>query len=299
MTDELKPEDRAARGAVVWHCSEEEGGPDVGMSLGLGDGRALYMGELADETIEACGIDPGHDGTGWWLALDTASEMVVFGAVVDQDNARAAFDVLEHAINRSAAALEEADAKYRRYVEDFEARQEARTSPPPTVSGELPEGCSTFDDLIGIARCITANVEEIPTWGDNGQLVTIHAHAAVLTQDLPHFAHPPGLPEGVREALNRAVEENTTAGAEWMTIRTTHLLALLSSHPAEPAQAGEVEQACHPLDMKLEAECRNMRGDAAATYSAAISLKRIADTIDGTAAGLCVTETLLGGRAER
>lgn len=32
--------------------------------------------------------------------------------------------------------------------------------------------------------------------------------------------------------------------------------------------------------------------------SIAISLKRIADTIDGTAAGLCVTETLLGGRRE-
>lgn len=31
-------------------------------------------------------------------------------------------------------------------------------------------------------------------------------------------------------------------------------------------------------------------------HSIAISLKRIADVLDGTAAGLCVTETLLGGR---
>lgn len=33
-----------------------------------------------------------------------------------------------------------------------------------------------------------------------------------------------------------------------------------------------------------------------ALLSIAISLKRIADVLDGTAAGLCVTETLLGGR---
>lgn len=29
--------------------------------------------------------------------------------------------------------------------------------------------------------------------------------------------------------------------------------------------------------------------------SIAISLKRIADTMDGTASGLCITETLIGG----
>lgn len=32
-----------------------------------------------------------------------------------------------------------------------------------------------------------------------------------------------------------------------------------------------------------------------ALMSIAVSLKRIADTLDGTAAGICVTETLLGG----
>lgn len=30
--------------------------------------------------------------------------------------------------------------------------------------------------------------------------------------------------------------------------------------------------------------------------SIAISLKRIADTLDGTVAGICVTETIFGGR---
>lgn len=48
--------------------------------------------------------------------------------------------------------------------------------------------------------------------------------------------------------------------------------------------AGRLEPrdfAGHPLDGKLEAEVRNMRGDSAATYSIAISLKRIADALHG------------------
>lgn len=39
--------------------------------------------------------------------------------------------------------------------------------------------------------------------------------------------------------------------------------------------------------------------EVGATLSIAISLKRIADVLDGTAAGLCVTETLLGGRRDQ
>jgi len=39
--------------------------------------------------------------------------------------------------------------------------------------------------------------------------------------------------------------------------------------------------AGHPLDAKLEPETRNMRGDAAALYSIAISLKRVADALHG------------------
>ena len=30
--------DETERGMIGWHCSEEDGGPDVGISLGLGGG---------------------------------------------------------------------------------------------------------------------------------------------------------------------------------------------------------------------------------------------------------------------
>lgn len=44
----------------------------------------------------------------------------------------------------------------------------------------------------------------------------------------------------------------------------------------------------HPLAGRLEPETSGIGSDAAALYSIAISLKRIADVLDGTAAGLCV-----------
>ena len=51
----------------------------------------------------------------------------------------------------------------------------------------------------------------------------------------------------------------------------------------------------NPLAGKLEPETACFWDNSAALYSIAISLKRIADVLDGTSAGICVTETLLGG----
>lgn len=42
------------RGQVQWHCSEEDGGPDVGIMVGLGGGKELWLGELLD--IEGGGM---------------------------------------------------------------------------------------------------------------------------------------------------------------------------------------------------------------------------------------------------
>lgn len=51
------------------------------------------------------------------------------------------------------------------------------------------------------------------------------------------------------------------------------------------------------LDGKLEPEAKHetSRHDAA-LLSIAVSLKRIADTMDGTASGVCVTNTIFGRR---
>lgn len=44
--DALAEPDATAHGAVLCHCSEDDGVPDVGVSVGLGDGKLLWLGEL-------------------------------------------------------------------------------------------------------------------------------------------------------------------------------------------------------------------------------------------------------------
>jgi hypothetical protein len=85
------------RGKVVWHSSEEDGGPDVGLSLGLGNGELLWFGEMSTTTLADHDIDVKETGDGWWIVLygkDDRSTHI--GAlVVDQEAARQIFDKLE------------------------------------------------------------------------------------------------------------------------------------------------------------------------------------------------------------
>lgn len=63
-------------------------------------------------------------------------------------------------------------------------------------------------------------------------------------------------------------------------------------------RAGAGSDGPHRLDGKLEPEAKagTTSLSEASVLSIAVSLKRMADTIDGTSSGLCVTETLLGGQ---
>lgn len=45
-------------GHIVWHSTEEDGGPDVGMSLGLGGDKAMWVGEITNEEWDE--LDPGQ-----------------------------------------------------------------------------------------------------------------------------------------------------------------------------------------------------------------------------------------------
>lgn len=81
------------RGKITWHCSEPGGGPDVGMTLGLGDGRALWVGDITKATWSEGGEDVAALGTdgGWWLII-YEPESRVLGKMVD---AFAAQDFIE------------------------------------------------------------------------------------------------------------------------------------------------------------------------------------------------------------
>src|SRR3990167_5454630 len=89
-------------GRVTWHCSEEGGGPDVGISLGLGNGRMLWCGEITKDRWEDAGPEAAALGNdfGWWIILYAKDETKVIGKCLDQ---RAAQDMIE----TLAAALQE------------------------------------------------------------------------------------------------------------------------------------------------------------------------------------------------
>ncbi len=70
-------------GVVAWHSSDEDGGgPDVGISVGLG-GMMLYAGEA-----------PGLKGP-WSLVLyPTSGDRIVIAETVEQEAARDMIDML-------------------------------------------------------------------------------------------------------------------------------------------------------------------------------------------------------------
>lgn len=77
------------RGAVTWHSSGPDEGPDVGLSLGLGNDRLLWVGELPDRD-------------GWGLAIYHEvkdGERTDFGTFDDAESARQFFDIMERVVN--------------------------------------------------------------------------------------------------------------------------------------------------------------------------------------------------------
>ena len=64
-------------GQIVVHSSEDGAGPDIGWSLGLGNGQALWFGEISDAAHQEAGsaaADLGPTG-GTWIALYDASRI--------------------------------------------------------------------------------------------------------------------------------------------------------------------------------------------------------------------------------
>lgn len=55
-------------GGVTWHSSEEDGGPDVGISVCLGENDRLWAGEISRSLFgELAGEDHFDGDVGWFL----------------------------------------------------------------------------------------------------------------------------------------------------------------------------------------------------------------------------------------
>jgi len=79
-------EEYARLGHTIWHCSEEGGGPDVGITIGLGKHGHLWCGEITKDRWEDAGEDAAAlgDDFGSWLILYGPTETRVLGKMVDQ-----------------------------------------------------------------------------------------------------------------------------------------------------------------------------------------------------------------------
>lgn len=75
-------------GQVQWHCSEEDGGPDVGLLLRLDASQYLWAGELLRDDWEDAGPDAAAlgDDSGFWAILyeEGGKRKTVLGRFIEQ-----------------------------------------------------------------------------------------------------------------------------------------------------------------------------------------------------------------------
>lgn len=97
------------RGSIVWHSSDGDDGPDVGIQLGLGGGYSLYCGELSRATLEDHLIPESYPD-GWWVTLYGPTDSWVIGAVPDRYAAQEAVEHL-HGLMKSLPAAPDPQAQ--------------------------------------------------------------------------------------------------------------------------------------------------------------------------------------------
>lgn len=109
MTAHERAVDETELGKIFWHCSDEDSGPDVGRSLGLGNGRSLWFGDITEARYEDAGPEAAALGTscGTWIILygPAANETVVLGKAIDGYVGEDALSTIAAAIRTAAAAL--------------------------------------------------------------------------------------------------------------------------------------------------------------------------------------------------
>lgn len=92
-------------GQVEWHCSEEDGQPDVGVLLRLDASQFLWAGEILKDDWEDAGPDAAALGSdrGWWAILyeEGGAKKTVLGRFVDEYTARDFIDKMAFILSQS------------------------------------------------------------------------------------------------------------------------------------------------------------------------------------------------------
>lgn len=92
-------------GHIQWHCSEEGGGPDVGVLLRLSETEYIWAGEITWEDWENAGPDIAElgDDFGWWIIAYDGPKKTVIARCADQSSTQEVFDRLSAAIRKGEA----------------------------------------------------------------------------------------------------------------------------------------------------------------------------------------------------
>lgn len=141
--------DESALGVVQWHCSEEGGGPDVGVSLGLGEGRTLWAGEISKQRHAEAGDEAAAlgDDFGWWLIMYEKQSAQVIAKCLNCYEARSMFDLIASALRTAEREAYERAAKCAEQVaNDFLSPQYA--TPQPIGSIQERFACKTVANAI-------------------------------------------------------------------------------------------------------------------------------------------------------
>jgi len=104
MSADIDEIDQTELGKVTWHSSEEDSGPDVGLMLGLGEGRALWVGEISKRAWTDAGSEIqalGSDG-GWWLGI-YQPEFQPFAKFADAEAGREVFEQIANSVRATLA----------------------------------------------------------------------------------------------------------------------------------------------------------------------------------------------------
>lgn len=89
-------------GQVQWHCSEPDGGPDVGQYLSLGSGMYLWAGEITSFDWREAGPDAAELGEdfGFWLILRDGGVKTVLGKFVTIEAGEQLIEAIRVAISQ-------------------------------------------------------------------------------------------------------------------------------------------------------------------------------------------------------
>lgn len=75
--------DGLVAGQQRWHSTEEDGGPDVGIEVGMPDDSTIWFGEVSTSLWQRCGGDEVSPDGGWWVVhYRKGAEPLVLGRIL-------------------------------------------------------------------------------------------------------------------------------------------------------------------------------------------------------------------------